>query len=148
MPQSLANVVLHLVFSTKNRTDWLTPEIREELFPYFVGILKSTGCTPIQVGGHIDHAHLLFSLARTKSIAQVVEEVKTGSSKWLKTKGVPLFSWQSGYAVFSVSMSGIDAAVAYVRDQEEHHRKVTFMDEFRALMAEAEIEIDERYVWD
>jgi putative transposase len=102
VPQSLANVVVHLVFSTKNRTEWLTPQFREELFPYFVGILRDIGCTPIQIGGHTDHVHLLFTLTRTRTIAQTVEEVKTGSSKWLKAKGVPSFSSQSGYAVFSV----------------------------------------------
>ena len=148
MPQSLANVVVHLVFSTKNRTEWLEPRIREELLPYFVGILKNVGCTPIQVGGHTDHVHLLFAMTRTRTIAQVVEEVKTGSSKWIKTKGIAAFAWQSGYGVFSVSMSHVDTVVAYVRNQEEHHKTVSFMDEFRALMKEANIEIDERYVWD
>ena len=148
MPQSLSNVIVHLVFSTKNRTEWLTPKIRDELFAYLVGILKDIGCTPVQVGGHVDHVHALFALARTRSMAQVVEEVKTGSSKWLKTKGVSSFAWQVGYAVFSVSMTDVDSTVAYVRNQEEHHKVVSFIDEFRALMKEAEIEIDERYVWD
>jgi len=148
MPQSLSNVIVHLVFSTKNRTEWLTPKIRDELFAYLVGILKDIGCTPVQVGGHVDHVHVLFALARTRSMAQVVEEVKTGSSKWLKTKGVSSFAWQVGYAVFSVSMTDVDSTVAYVRNQEEHHKVVSFIDEFRALMKEAEIEIDERYVWD
>jgi REP element-mobilizing transposase RayT len=148
MPQSLSNVIVHLVFSTKNRTEWLAPRVRDELCAYLVGILKNIGCTPVQVGGHVDHVHLLFALARTKSMAQVVEEVKTGSSKWIKTKGVLSFAWQSGYGVFSVSMSDVSNVVEYVRNQEEHHKVVSFMDEFRALMKEAEIEIDERYVWD
>jgi REP element-mobilizing transposase RayT len=148
MPQSLDNVLVHLVFSTKNRTAWLTPAIREELAPYLVGVLRNHGCRPLQVNGVEDHVHLLFALARTKSIAQIVEEVKTGSSKWVKTKGVPSFAWQVGYGVFSVSPEDADAAIAYVREQESHHKKVSFMDEFRALMREAGIEIDERYVWD
>ena len=148
MPQSLSNIVVHLVFSTKNRTGWLLPEIRDELFPYLVGILRSIGCAPVQVGGFDDHVHLVFALARTRSIAQVVEETKTGSSKWLKTKGVPHFAWQAGYAVFSVSKSDLDSVVEYVRSQGDHHRSESFADEFRRLMEEVDIEIDERYVWD
>jgi REP element-mobilizing transposase RayT len=148
MPQSLDNVLVHLVFSTKNRTAWLTPAVREELAPYLVGVLRNHGCRPLQVGGVEDHVHLLFALTRTKSISQIVEEVKTGSSKWVKTKGVPSFAWQVGYGVFSVSPEDVDAAIKYVRDQESHHKKVSFMDEFRTLMREAGIEIDERYVWD
>jgi len=148
MPQSLSNVLVHLVFSTKNRTAWLTPDLREEVFAYLVGILKDIGCHPIQVGGHDDHVHLVFAMVRTRSFAQVVEEVKTGSSRWMKTKGVPGFAWQTGYAVFSVSPGDVSPVVEYVRDQAEHHKTVSFIDEFRALMKEAEIEFDERYVWD
>lgn len=148
MPQSLDNVAVHLLFSTKNRRPWLSKEVREELFPYLVGVLRNHGCRPLQVGGFEDHVHLVFALARTKSIAQIVEEVKTGSSKWMKTKGVAAFAWQVGYAVFSVSAGDVQSVVEYVRGQEAHHKKVTFMDEFRALMIEAGIEIDERYVWD
>lgn len=148
IPQSLDNVLVNLVFSTKNRTAWLTLELREEVFAYLVGILRDIGCRPIQVGGYEDHVHVLFAMVRTRTIAQVVEEVKTGSSRWMKTKGVPDFAWQSGYAVFSVSPSDVSSVVQYVRNQAEHHKKVSFMAEFRALMKEAEIEIDERYVWD
>jgi REP element-mobilizing transposase RayT len=148
MPQSLDNVLVHLVYSTKNRTARLTPAIREELFPCLVGVLRNHGCRPLQVGGVEDHAHLLFALTRTKSIAQIVEEAKTGSSKWVKTKGVPSFAWQVGYGVFSVSPEDANHAITYVRDQESHHKKVSFMDEFRTLMREAGIEMDERFVWD
>jgi putative transposase len=148
VPQSLSNVVVHLVFSTKNRTAWLTPVLRNEVFAYLVGILRDIGCVPMRVGGHEDHAHLLFAMVRTRSMAQVVEEVKTGSSRWIKKKGVADFSWQAGYAVFSVSMGEVDAVDAYIERQDEHHRRTSFMDEFRSLMLEAGIEIDERYVWD
>ncbi len=148
MPQSLSNVLVHLVFSTKNRTEWLTPHIREELLPYCVGVLKNQGCPPLQVGGYLDHIHLLFSLSRTISISTIVEELKTGSSKWLKTMGVPHFAWQNGYAAFSVSPHDVPSVVNYIQNQQEHHKIVSFMDEFRALMLEAGIEIDEKYVWD
>ena len=148
MPQSLDNVLVHLVFSTKNRTAWLTPALREEVFAYLAGILSDVGCRPVQVGGHEDHVHLVFAMVRTRSFAQVVEEVKTGSSRWMKTKGVPGLAWQSGCAVLSVSPGDVDEVIEYVRNQDQQHKKVAFMDEFRALMASSEIEVDERYVWD
>jgi len=148
VPQSLANVVLHLVFSTKHRQPVLNDAICRELHPYLAGTLTNMRCPPIQVGGVEDHVHLLFRLSRTNSIAEVVENVKTGSSKWLKTKGIPDFAWQGGYGVFSVGCTDLDDAVAYVRNQRSHHAKISFQDEFRALMQEAGLEIDERYVWD
>ncbi|CAN5426582.1 IS200/IS605 family transposase [soil metagenome] len=147
MPQSLANVVLHLVFSTKNRQPVLTTVFCNELHPYLTGALTNLGCTPIQVGGVEDHVHLLFRMTRTKSIAEVAENLKTGSSKWLKTKGIPGFAWQSGYGVFSVGSNDLDAA-AYVRNQPAHHARVSFQDGFRLLLQESGLEFDERYVWD
>jgi putative transposase len=148
MPQSLANVALHLVFSTKNRSMVLSAEIGEELHPYLARTLNSLGCPPIQVGGVEDHVHLLFRMSRTTSVAEVVEGVKTGSSKWLKTQGITDFAWQSGYGVFSVGSHDIETVAAYVRNQPAHHAKTSFQDEYRALLHDAGIEFDERYVWD
>jgi REP element-mobilizing transposase RayT len=148
VPQSLSDVLVHIVFSTKNRTPWITPELRRELYPYLGAVLREMGCTPIQIGGVEDHVHVLLVLSRTVTIAQVVEKVKTSSSKWIKTKGVPAFAWQGGYGAFSVAASQKDAVTAYIRGQEEHHRKVSFQDELRALLTEHGIAWDERYVWD
>ena len=148
MPQSLANVVLHLVFSTKHRRPVLNPGVSKELHAYLTATLTNLGCQTIQVGGIEDHVHLLFRMSRTRSIAEVVENTKTGSSKWLKTKEIPEFAWQSGYGVFSVGSGDLDAMVAYVRNQPVHHAKVSFQDEFRLLLREAGLEFDERYVWD
>lgn len=150
MPQSLSNVLIHVVFSTKHRAPLLGAEIRQELHPYLVGIVRNNGCHSLQVGGVEDHVHLLVALSRTISIAQLVEHLKTGSSKWLKTKGPALsdFSWQSGYGVFSVGASQADTVVRYIQHQEEHHHKTTFQEEFRKIVEEAGIELDERYVWD
>lgn len=106
------------------------------------------GCPPIQIGGVEDHVHLLFNLSRTETIAKVVEEVKTGSSKWLKSCGIREFAWQTGYAALSVSPDAVGAASAYVRSQEERHAKATFQDELRALLREHGLEFDERYLWD
>jgi putative transposase len=148
VPQSLANVLVHVVFSTKHRDSALSPIIQEELHPYLVGTLNNLGCPPLQVGGVEDHVHLLFALSRTKTIAEVVEKTKTGSSKWLKAKGPKDFSWQAGYGVFSIGPGEVDRMVAYVRGQEAHHAAITFKDEFRALLQEAGMVFDERYVWD
>jgi putative transposase len=150
MPQSLSRILVHLVFSTKNREAVLTPTIQAELHPYLAGTLNNINCPSLQVGGVEDHVHLLFGLARTRTIADVVETVKTSSSKWIKTKGVKFahFQWQVGYGAFSADESGADAVVHYIRNQAEHHKQVTFQEEYRALLERYKIPYDERYVWD
>lgn len=150
MPQSLSRILVHLVFSTKNREPVLTPAIRAELHPYLAGTLDKIDCPSLRVGGVADHVHLFFGLSRTRTTAEVVEVVKTSSSKWIKTKGTAFgaFHWQSGYGAFSVSQSDADAVVEYVRNQEQHHRKMTFQDEYRRLLERYRISYDEAYVWD
>jgi putative transposase len=150
MPQSLSNVLTHLVFSTSHRDPRLTAEIRAELFPYFTGILRNHGCRVLQIGGAVDHVHTLFALSRTVTIADVVKNVKGSSSSWIEERWRPRggFSWQSGYGIFSVGQSEVQTCIRYIQNQEEHHRKVSFQDELRELMQLAGIEIDERYVWD
>ncbi len=150
MAQSFSRILIHLVFSTKNRELMLTPAIQTELNPYLAGTLNNIECPSLQVGGVEDHVHLFFGLSRTRTIADVVENVKTSSSKWIKTKGIAFvgFHWQSGYGAFSVSQSDADAVVAYIRDQVQHHRKMTFQDEYRRLLERYHIVFDEKYVWD
>jgi putative transposase len=150
MPQSLSRVLVHLVFSTKNREPLLSPALQHELHPYLAGTLDQIDCPSLQVGGVADHVHLLFGLSRTRTIASVAEAVKTSSSKWLKTKDARLsaFHWQTGYGSFSVSQSEADKVVAYIRNQEHHHRKMTFQDEYRRFLELHRVEFDERYVWD
>ncbi len=148
MPQSLAKVLLHVVFGTKQRQPTIAMNTRAELHYYVGGILRNIGCAPIIVGGVEDHVHLFFQLSRTETIAKVIESVKTGSSKWMKTQGVSDFAWQSGYAVFSVSVEETAAIVTYIRNQEEHHKKVSFQDEYRQFLREAGVEFDEKYMWD
>lgn len=147
---TLSRILVHLVFSTKNRAPVLTPAIQKELHPYLAGTLNNIECPSIQVGGVENHVHAFFGLARTKSIAEVVETVKTSSSKWIKTKGAGFarFQWQLGYGSFSIGESGADAVVKYIQNQAEHHRKVTFEEEYRALLERYKIPYDERYVWD
>jgi REP element-mobilizing transposase RayT len=147
MPQSLANVQIHLIFSTLNRTPNLAPEVIRELHPYFAGTLNQMGYPIIEVGGVADHVHLLFRQSRTLTIAKVVQDLKTGSSKMLKSH-IRDFSWQAGYGAFSVSPGESNSVVAYIRSQERHHRKETFQEEFRRILVELGVEFDERYVWD
>jgi REP element-mobilizing transposase RayT len=148
MAQSLAKILVHTVFSTKERRPYLRDrELRDELHTYLGGILKRLDCQPIVVGGVEEHVHLLSALSRTCEAAEMVKEVKRGSSVWMKSKGVEAFAWQNGYGVFSIGFSQIPAIREYIENQEEHHRRATFQDEFR-LLERYEIEYDERYVWD
>lgn len=150
MPQSLSRILIHLVFSTKNRERVLSPGIQSELHPYLAGILDNIQCPSLQVGGVEDHVHMLFGLSRTRTMADVVETVKTSSSKWIKTKdaGSADFRWQSGYGAFSVSQSDADAVISYIRNQARHHQKMTFQDEYRRLLERYQVAFDERYMWD
>lgn len=150
MPQSLSRILIHLVFSTKSRVRVLTPGIQKELHPYIAGTLDNIECPSLQVGGVEDHVHLFFGLSRTRTIADVVETVKTSSSKWIKTKGAAFmdFHWQSGYGAFSVSQSDAETVVAYIRNQAQHHQKMTFQDEYRRLLDRYQVAFDEKYVWD
>ena len=151
MPQSLAKILVHTVFSTKDRRPFLRDKsLREELHLYIGGILGRLECQPILVGGVEDHVHLLCALSRTCDAATMVKEVKRGSSLWLKTKSADLadFAWQNGYGIFSIGFSQIESVRDYIAGQEEHHGKISFQDEFRQLLPRYEIEFDERYVWD
>ncbi len=150
MPQSLSRILIHLVFSTKNRERSLTPAIQTELHPYLAATLDNIECPSLQVGGVEDHVHLFFGLSRTRTIADVVETVKTSSSKWIKSKDAEFagFHWQSGYGAFSVSQSDADAVIAYIRNQAHHHQKMTFQDEYRRLLERYHVAFDEKYVWD
>ena len=152
MPQSLAKVVVHLVFSTKDRTPWLqSQELRRELFAYMATILRNNVDSPaILINGVEDHVHVLGLLSRKFAIMDVVQEAKTETSKWLKKQSPALstFAWQAGYGIFSVSESNIPAVKSYIENQEDHHRRMSFQDEFRELCKRHGIEWDERYVWD
>jgi REP element-mobilizing transposase RayT len=150
MPQSLAKVYVHLVFSTKNREPLLVDEWREELFRVLGGTAHNLDCPSLLVGGMADHVHLLLNLGRTITIAEAVGKIKSTSSLWVnQTRGLPHdFHWQAGYGAFSVSQSNVEAVRDYIRRQPEHHKKQSFQDELREWLRRYEIEWDERYVWD
>jgi putative transposase len=149
MAQSLAQIHVHLVFSTKDRVADITSDIAPKLRAYLAGVLVKLDCPCAIVGGAADHVHLLFNLGRERSIAAVVEKLKTSSSKWIKTQGVPFskFAWQAGYGAFSVSPSQFDRVANYIARQEEHHRVITFLDEFRMLLRRHRTAFDEKFVW-
>ena len=151
MPQSLAKVLLHIVYSTKNRTPWLKDaSIRGELFAYQATVFKGLECPALLINGVEDHIHVLCLLSRKLAIMDLIEESKTSTSKWIKTKGPDYrdFYWQSGYGVYSVSESNVEEVKRYIANQEEHHKKMSFQDEFRRFCERHGIPYDERYVWD
>ncbi len=150
MSQSLSNVLLHIVFGTKHRQPWLVVDIDEELRKYIGGICRDLGCPAHKIGCADDHIHISCSLSRTLAIAKLIEEIKTGSSKWMKTNGPDFadFAWQNGYGAFSIGQSQLIDLKRDIANQRDHHRRVTFQDEFRQLLVKYEIEFDERYVWD
>jgi putative transposase len=153
MPQSLCQIYLHVVFSTKNRLPLLqNAELRNELHRYLGGACRQQDSPPLQIGGVEDHVHLLLRLSKTLAVADLVRELKRESSKWIKQRSSDAvlrdFHWQAGYGSFSISPSHVEAVGQYIRDQEQHHRRESFQDEFRRMCQKYGIEIDERYVWD
>jgi len=152
MPQSLAKVIVHIVYSTKHRRPWLNGlGLRPELYAYNATILKEEVDSPaILINGVEDHIHILCLLSRKFAIMDVIKVSKTETSKWIKKQGTAFddFQWQAGYGIFSVSQSNVAQVKRYIANQEEHHKRMTFQDEFRELCKRHGIEIDERYVWD
>jgi putative transposase len=151
MPQSLSRMVVHMVFSTKNCEPFLRDdELRKRLHAYMAGILQELHCDPILINGVEDHVHVLCNLSRTLSLAKVVEELKKSSSKWMKEQdeGFMEFYWQAGYGAFSVSQSKVDSVRNYIAGQEEHHRTISFQEEYRAFCRRHGVALDERQAWD
>ena len=151
MSQSLSQIYLHLVFSTKHRQPFLRDEaLRAEMHKYLGGACRDLKCPSLVVGGVEDHVHILCRLSKTMAVSDLLAELKRESSKWIKTKDAKLskFYWQDGYGAFSISPSHVDALKQYIANQAEHHRRESFQDEFRRLLRKYELECDERYVWD
>lgn len=150
MPQSLSYLLTHIVFSTKDRAPVLDATVRPALHAYLATVARNVDCECFRVGGVADHVHLAVRLSRTITMAKLIEELKTSSSKWLKTQSPALaaFAWQRGYGAFSVGPSDLNALLNYIDTQEEHHRTRTFQDEYRAFLTKYGIAYDERYVWD
>ncbi len=139
----------HCIFSTKDRRPLIRPELRERLWPFLGGIARQNKMKAIEIGGVEDHIHILLSLPSTMAISKAMQLIKGGSSKWIHETFPEqrLFAWQEEYGAFSVSMSQLDKTIEYIKGQETHHRKMTFQEEFLALLKKHHIEYDERYLW-
>ena len=150
MGQSLVKNYVHIVFSTKHREDFIFEEIENELYSYIGGICKNLECNPVQIGGYKNHVHILCVLSKKIALMKLVEEIKSHSSKWIKTidKRLHNFYWQAGYGAFSVNPKQIDVVREYILNQKQHHGKKTFQDEYRTFLKEYKIEYNEQYVWD
>lgn len=150
MGQSLVKNYIHIVFSTKYRQPLIHPPVENELHAYLGGICNNLECHTIKIGGYTDHIHILCMLSKKIALMKLLEEVKSHSSKWIKTKDEKLknFYWQDGYGAFSVKPSEVDVVIRYIENQKEHHSKKTFQDEYREYLKEYEVLYDERYVWD
>lgn len=148
MSQTISQVLLHIVFSTKSRQSWLDGKISEELYKYIGSICQTKKSHVIAIGGVADHIHILVTLARDVSISDLIRTIKSNSSRWLKSKGLVDFSWQSGYGVFSVSHSLQETVGHYVLNQKEHHKFFDFKNEFLRLLQRHQTPYDEKYLWD
>jgi putative transposase len=146
--QSLSHILVHSVFSTKERRPFLRSEdLRNEIYAFTAAILTNLECNPIKIGGTEDHVHIFSSLAKTIAFAELIGRVKGSTSKRLKEKGIRDFAWQNGYGAFSVSESNVEVVTLYISNQPEHHKKFTYQEEVRELLKRHRTSFDERYVW-
>ena len=149
MAQTLVSLLVHVIFSTKNREPFISPSLEPELFAYIGGILKNQNSRLLDAGGTADHVHLLISQSKNVSLSSLMKDLKKDSSFWIKTKGRQFdnFHWQDGYGAFSIGHSQIAALKKYISQQKEHHRKRTFQEELMAFLDEYGMEYDVRYLW-
>ena len=150
MAQSLSNILLHIVFSTKHRQPFIDEGIEAELFKYLATACNTLGCPTHGIGAADDHIHIACNLGRTIAVSKLIQEIKQDSSQWMKSQGLQYsdFAWQNGYGAFSIGQSQLADLQRYITGQRDHHRRESFQDEFRRLLAKYEIEVDERYAWD
>ena len=148
MTHTFSNLLTHVIFSTKDRFPLISSELKPDLLAYMGGIVRELDGKALTIGGTVDHVHLLVSLPPTLALADALRVLKANSSRWVhETKGRSKFAWQAGYGAFSVSRSNMPKVIKYISEQEEHHRKVTFQEEFVAFLRKHEIAYDERYIW-
>jgi REP element-mobilizing transposase RayT len=149
MGQSLTHLLVHAIFSTKDRRPFLqSEEVRSEIYAYMAGTLKNFECHPIKIGGVEDHVHVFSSLSKNIAFSELIGRLKGASSRRLKEKGLYGFGWQNGYGAFSVSESNAEAVTAYILNQAEHHKKFSYQEEIREIFKRHQVAFDERYVWD
>ena len=149
MANTYINILIHTVFSTKNRDPWISSSLRERLYPYMCGIARENGLKVLCIGGTDNHIHILLLLDSTTSIAKAMQLIKGGSSKWIHETfpELRLFSWQEGYGAFSIGISNVDETKKYIENQEKHHSKESFRDEYLKFLRKNNIDFDEKYLW-
>ena len=149
MANTYTSLHCHLVFSTKGRKTWITPDMEQRVWKYLGGIARENRMKALQIGGVEDHIHMVLGLPPTITVSKAVQLIKGGSSRWIHDTFPAFegFAWQDGYGAFSVSNSQLPHVTEYVANQREHHRVRTFQDEYRALLKRHGIEYDEQYVW-
>ena len=149
MSQSLSKLYTHIVFHTKFNQNLIKAEIENELYAYLGGILKQNKSVPIVINGVEDHVHILCIMSKNIALANLLEELKRNSSRWIKTKGVDYkyFAWQGGYGGFSVSQSKVDVVKRYIENQKTHHKTETFKEEYLRFLKEYDIEYNDDYLW-
>ncbi len=149
MSQSLSQLYVHIIFHTKYNQPLIFPDIENELHAYIGGIIKQNQSVPIRINGVENHVHILAAMSKNIALSKLVEEIKRNSSRWIKTKGEKYrgFAWQGGYAGYSVSQSVVERVKKYIDKQKEHHKRVSFQDEYLQFLAEHRIDFDENYLW-
>lgn len=149
MAQSLVKNYIHIIFSTKFREPLIDSNLENDLYSYLGGICNRLDCQVITVGGFTDHVHILCLLSKKIALIKLLEDLKSHSSKWIKSRDVGNnnFFWQNGYGAFSVNPSDVDSVIKYISNQHEHHKKFTFQDEYRAFLNKYKVDFDELYVW-
>ena len=148
MPHTFTSLLTHIIFSTKERAPFIDAALRHDLHAYLGGIVRELKGTALIVNGAADHVHLLAALPPNVSTSEALRVIKTNSSRWVRETRRKAFGWQSGYGAFSVSRSNVPSVTHYIAQQEEHHRKVSFKEEFVAFLNRHEVELDERYIWE
>lgn len=150
MAQTLVKQYTHIIFSTKNREKLILPSIENELYLYLGGTCNNLDCPSVKIGGHLDHVHILCVLSKKITFMDLLGQIKSYSSKWIKTKGEAFkdFYWQGGYGAFSVSPGHVAALIEYIENQHAHHANVSFKEEFIQILKKNNVEYDERYLWD
>ena len=149
MSQSVSKILLHLVFSTKDRLNLIPPEIASDLHAYLSGACRALGAEAYRVGGTANHVHVACSLPRTLAVSVLLEEIKKSSSSWMKQRDrrCAKFAWQTGYGAFSLGQSQLGAVIQYIDVQKEHHERRDFKEEFLELLQRYGVEYDEQYLW-
>jgi REP element-mobilizing transposase RayT len=149
MANTYTSLHYHIVFGTKNREPWITPDIEQRIWAYLGGIARENGATPVKIGGVEDHVHIILGMPATLAPSKAVQLLKGGSSKWVHDTFPALagFGWQDGYGAFTVSKSNLPEVIQYVEGQREHHRAKTFQEEYRAFLDKCGVGYDERYLW-